>query len=449
MKKRIASLLAILMAMTMLLAGCGTPADKTSPPPDSSTPPEEPGLSGTVDIFEFKVEIADALKEAVNLYMATHPNVKVNLEIVGGGDDYGAALRTKMQSSDQPEIYNIGGPQDVVDWASKLEDLSDQAWIPNVVSGLLDDVTKDGAIYGMPMSIEGYGFVYNKAIFEAAGIDAAKLKTFDEIDKAFGELKAKIDAGELKDQFPALEAVLEYPTKEKWVTGMHTSNIALGQEFANCTEAFNAKTVEFKYADQLKDLIDLQIKYTADADNPAALNAVDYSMQVGGGLAIERVAVIQQGNWIYPEVVNMDKALADNLGIIPIPLKGVSEGNTPVGVPMYWAVNSTSSEEDKACAKDFLNWLYQSDEGKDIVVNNFSFIPPFTNYGDMKPKDPLGAAISDAATAGTIAPWVFNGCPTSWAENILGAEIQSYVGGEKTWDQVIDTVTQSWAELRQ
>lgn len=242
--------------------------------------------------------------------------------------------------------------------------------------------------------------------------------------------------------------MIEYPAKEKWVTGMHTANIAMGQEFANCTEAFNAENIEFKYSQNLKELIDLQVKYTTNAENPAALNAVDYSMQAGGGLAIERVAVIQQGNWAYPVIAEVDQEVADKLGIIPIPLKGVSEGNIPVGVPMYWAVNSQSDENTQAIAKDFLNWLYQSEEGKEIVVNDFGFIPPFTNYGDIKPADPLGQAVSEAANAGTIAPWVFNGCPTSWAENVLGAEIQSYLGGEKTWDEAIESAKQQWSEAR-
>jgi raffinose/stachyose/melibiose transport system substrate-binding protein len=336
----------------------------------------------------------------------------------------------------------------VIDWADNLADLSSEEWVGSTVDGLLDDVTKDGKIFGMPIAIEGYGFVYNKEIFDAAGIDASQLKTFDEIDKAFGELQEKIDSGELKEQFPALEAVIEYPAKEKWVTGMHTANIAMGQEFANCTEAFNAENIEFKYSQNLKELIDLQVKYTTNAENPAALNAVDYSMQAGGGLAIERVAVIQQGNWAYPVIAEVDQEVADKLGIIPIPLKGVSEGNIPVGVPMYWAVNSQSDENTQAIAKDFLNWLYQSEEGKEIVVNDFGFIPPFTNYGDIKPADPLGQAVSEAANAGTIAPWVFNGCPTSWAENVLGAEIQSYLGGEKTWDEAIESAKQQWSEAR-
>lgn len=448
MKKWMAVFLTCLMLVPTLAACKREEAPEGNTGNSNAAGNVNTNLKGTVDIFQFKVEINDALKAATETYMKTHPNVKINLETVGGGSDYGAALRTKMQNVDQPEIYNVGGPQDVKDWISNLEDLSGEGWTKHVVEGLLDDVTQDGKVYGMPYAIEGYGFVYNKDIFEAAGIDASKLKTYDEIDKAFGELKSKIDKGELKDKFPALEAVLEFPVKEKWVTGLHTGNIALGQEFDSNKQAYESKTLDFKYASQLKDLIDLQVKYTKHANNPAALNAVDYSMSVGGGLAIGRVAAVQQGNWIYPEVKEVDQKLADRLGMIPIPLKGVSEGNIPVGVPMYWCVNSKSSDADKACAKDFLNWLYQSEEGKKIVVEEFNFIPAYTNYGDIKPKDPLGATVNEYANAGKTAPWVFMGEPTGWGENTLGASIQSYVSKKTTWDKLISDAKAKWASDR-
>lgn len=406
------------------------------------------GEKATIDIFQFKVEIHDSLKKAAETYMDSHPGIVINLETVGGGDDYGSALRTKMASSDQPEIYNIGGPQDVIDWSDHLEDLSGEEWISYVGEGLLDDVTKDGKVYGLPMAIEGYGFLYNKAIFEKAGIDGESLTTFDEINSAFETLKKKIDNGELKDDFPSLEAVIEYPVKETWVTGMHTANIEFGQEFGSAAEAYEAKEIPFAYSDELKQLIDMQIQYSSSASNPSALNAVDYSMQVGGGYAIERVAVIQQGNWVYPEIATVDKTVAENTGIIPIPLKGVSEGNIPVGVPMYWCVNSQSSDADKTAAKEFLQWLYQSDEGKEIVVNELGFIPAFTNYGDLTPSDPIGKKISEHVTDGTIAPWVWAGAPTGWAQETLGVNIQSYVSGQKTWDEVISESKKAWADAR-
>ena len=49
-----------------------------------------------------------------------------------------------------------------------------------------------------------------KKIFEAAGIDGESLKTYEEIDTAFSKLKTMIDNGDLKDEFPDLEAVMDF-----------------------------------------------------------------------------------------------------------------------------------------------------------------------------------------------------------------------------------------------
>ena len=38
-------------------------------------------------------------------------------------------------------------------------------------------------------------------------------------------------------------------------------------------------------------------------------------------------------------------------------------------------VNSNKSDDEKKAAKDFLNWLYTSDEGKKIIIEDCGFIP--------------------------------------------------------------------------
>ena len=109
MKKRVLALLLVIVMIAGLAVGCGkSPAATNDAPANSSAPanneeaqPAASGekLEGTLNIFQFKVEINDALVAATKRYMELNPGVKVNLETVGGGDDYGAALRTKMQSS--------------------------------------------------------------------------------------------------------------------------------------------------------------------------------------------------------------------------------------------------------------------------------------------------------------------------------------------------------------
>src|SRR3712207_8706429 len=76
-------------------------------------------------------------------------------------------------------------------------------------------------------------------------------------------------------------------------------------------DAFKSDKVIFKHGDGLKSLIDLQANYSLNAKSKGKLNAVDYATQVGQGIAIERVAIVQQGNWIFNDVNKTDKDVAD------------------------------------------------------------------------------------------------------------------------------------------
>lgn len=454
--KKFLSLLMVMALAVSMLAGCSSapeaPADQPAETPSETT--EEP-MDDTssdemveVDIFQFKVEIVEALEKAVELYEAENPNVKINLQTVGGGDDYGAALRAQFQSGNEPDIYNVGGPQDVSDWMGRLEDLSDAPWSDKVLDGVASGVTVDGAVYGLPYNIEGYGLAYNKAIFEAAGVDASSIDTFDEFEAALKTIKTKIESGELEDEFPLLEAPVSFAAAETWVTGLHASNGAFANEFESSLEAYDAENIEFKYADAYKAYLDLMADYSANADNKAKMNSVDYATQVDEGIAIERVAVIQQGNWIYGGVAGIDQNVADNLGFLPLPMKGVREDSIAIGVPMYWSINSGAPDADKAAAKDFLNWLYTSDEGKKLVVNEMFFIPPLSGYDDVQPADPLAQDIMMYANEGRTMPWVFMGYPTDWGMGILGEQVQKYYAGAATWEEVVETVKAKWNEMR-
>lgn len=440
-KKVVAVAISAMMVTSVLgLAGCSSKSQETSAG-DSKD-------AVNLNVFQFKVEMAKELEEAAKTYSADHPKVKINIQTVGGGGDYNAALRAKVQSGEEPAIFNIGGPQDVKDWQSRLVDLSGEPWVKLAVDGVLPGVTMDNKVYGLPFAVEGYGFVYNKGIFEAAGIDVKGIKDYASLEAAVKTLDAKIKSGALKSKYPKLEAVFELPAKEDWVTGLHTSNVALSQEFKSSLEAFSAKKVDFKYGEGIKQLLDLQANYSPSANSKGKLNAVDYATQVGQGIAIERVAMIQQGNWIFNDVKKADEKVANNLDILPMPIKGAKEDSIPVGVPMYWAVNNKVSKEQQAAAKDFLNWLYTSDKGKDFVVNKFFFIPALKGYEKFQPKDSLGAAVNRYVSNEKTLPWIFMGYPTGWGQKILAVEIQKYLAGQEKWEDVIKNSQAKWEEMR-
>lgn len=435
--KRIRRLAAVACAVSLLaslFSGCGSKSGT-----DNSG-----DKKATVDIFQFKVECKDALDKAVQEYTGKHKNVTINVQTVGGGQDYGAALKTKFSSGEEPAIYNIGGPQDVQDWKEKLEDLSDQPWVSKAYEGTLDAVKSGNKIYGLPFDMEGYGLIYNKNIFKKAGIDGTSIKTYADLEKAVQTLDSKkSDLG--------LQAVFGTAGKETWVAGLHDSNVPLALELKDAVSAYNAKTINFTYADGFKKLLDLQNKYAFKPDGTTkSINSVDYSTQVEKLFSTGKVAIIEQGNWIYTAVSGVDKNVADNMGLLPMPIEGAKEDSVPVGVPMYWSVNSKKDSNTKKAAKAFLNWLYTSDEGKKMIIQDFKFIPALKGYdsSELQPVDPISKELTQYEKNGKTMTWVFMGYPTGWGQNKLGADIQKYTAGEMTWDKLVEDAKATWADAR-
>ncbi|WP_088009485.1 ABC transporter substrate-binding protein [Indiicoccus explosivorum] len=392
----------------------------------------------TVDVFQFKVEFKDQFEKLAAQYEELNPDVNLEITTVGGGEDYGAALRSKFASGDEPAIFNIGGPQDVADWKKNLAVLSDTKAADAALDGTLEGVTVESEVLGLPYNQEGYGFIYNTRLFEEAGIDPASITDFASLEEAVKTLDSK------KEEL-GLDAVFALPGKETWVTGLHLSNTFLAPEFDNnVLTAFDAKEVAFEYGDAFKKILDLQNDYSVQ---PTL--SLDYSMQVEELFSMERVAIIQQGNWVYGSIAGIDQELADSgVGLLPIPVEGYEEGGIPVGVPMYWAVNSNEDEAVVEASKEFLDWMYTSEEGKTAVLEDFKFIPAYEGYDTTKLTDPLSKEIYAAAEAGNTIGWVFMGYPTGWGQDQLGASIQKYLTGEASWEEVEGAAKDAWSADR-
>ena len=438
MKMKKATALTLTLAMTAgLLAGCGSG--------DSGSSKKQTEIT----IYQSKIEANEGYQKAIAAYEKVNPDVKINLEAVTG-NDFTASLKAKMQS-DPPTIFSVGGFQDLEDYGDTLLDLSDMDILDHALEGTTDMFTTDeGKVLAVPLYMEGYGFVINREMFEAAGIDVDSMMDFEGMKKGFDTLKEKIDNGEMKEQYPNLEAVMEYPTKELWIAGDHDANVALTHDFKTAKEAYDAAELPGTGFEDYKTMVDFQASYTTNADDTAKLNAVDYTTSLEGGLAIERVAALKQGNWIAPAVENTDPEVLAKLDMLPYSVPGYSDGKYFVGVSGYWAINSKASEEQIEAAKDFINWLYSDPEGQKIVVEDCKFVPPYDNFGDLQATDPLSQRIMDANQEGnTMNGWVYSGAPSTWGQQVAGVEVQKYLAGQATWDEVTQTCIDQWAEMRE
>ncbi|MCP3028017.1 ABC transporter substrate-binding protein [Halobacillus sp. A5] len=432
-KKKFYTGMASALLASTVLAGCSFSSGDSDSSGDGGSEDQV-----TVDVFQFKVEFKDQFEELVEMYEEENPDVNINVKTVGGGNDYGQALKTAFSSGEDPDVFNVGGPADVDEYEDYLTDLSDTEAADAALEGTLSAVDRDGEILGLPFNQEGYGLLYNKQVFEDAGVDAESIESMDDLEEA----AQTID--EQKDDL-GIEAPFALPAKEQWVLGNHLANTFLATEFDNSlSEAYEADTVEFEQGDQMQRFLDLQADYSV-----GPVLSLDYSQQVEEHFSLGNVAMIQQGNWVYNTIESMDPEFAEeNVGLLPIPVEG-QEGKLPVGVSNNWAVNNESDEEVIEASKDFLDWMYMSDEGKKFVTEEFKFIPAYEGYEDQDIADPISEEVYEYASAEETLGWVFMGAPTSWTEDHLGSAMQEYLGGDIEWEQVEEQAREGWEDARQ
>lgn len=424
----------LLMALSLILivgifAGCSS-KNTSSDDKSKDDSKSKDGEVVTLNLFQFKVEIAEPLQKMIDEFEAEHPNIKVKLETVGGGADYGAALKAKFASGEKPDIFNNGGFKELELWKEHLADLSNEPWAEHVLPiGKVPMTDTDGKLYGMPVNLEGYGFIYNKDLFEKAGIT--------EPPTTITELKAA--AQKLKD---AGITPFSAGYGEWWVIGQHLLNIGFAQQddpiaYIEGLYDGSQKIVGNEKFKQFKEVLDTEIGFAND--NPIT---TDYNTQVTL-FASGQAAMTQQGNWTENMITEINPDM--NMGFLPISITDdESSDRLPVGVPNNWVVNKNSEHIEEA--KEFLNWMVSSETGKRYITEEFAFIPAFDNIEPTGLGD-LGQSILEYSKADKTIPWTWFRWPDG-ANKEFAATIQEYAAGKIDYDTVLQRFQDTWDNLK-
>ncbi|UVI30436.1 ABC transporter substrate-binding protein [Paenibacillus spongiae] len=419
----------LLLAFSLVLSACGS---KPSNNGDTAANGGGSQETKTIKIFQFKVEIAEALNRLKAEYESTHPGIKLDIQTVGGGADYGAALKAKFASGEEPDIFNNGGYREFETWIDKLEDLSDQPWVADALDVAKEPMTKDGKIYGQPMNLEGYGFVYNKDLFAKAGITEVP-KTLSQLEEAAKKLQ---EAG-----------ITPFANgyQETWILGLHSLNVAFAHQkdpdafIKGLNEGTEKIPGNAAFQEWIK-LVDLTLKY--GNKNPLT---TDYNTEMTM-FANGEAAMTQQGNWTQVQINGINPDL--NIGILPMPINENADDNDKlfIGVPNNWVVNKNSPV--KAEAKEFLNWLVSSDAGKKYITKEFKFIPAFKSIeATNEDLGDLGAEVVKYSQEGKTLSWNFNKFPDG-GMNEFANQIQAYFAGKSDANRLLEDLQKAWDSLK-
>lgn len=454
MKKALSLILSLVLLLSFAACGKGE-ADQTTASGASNE--NKPAAATEIYFLNFKPEIASVYEKIAEEYKEkTGVTVKV---VTAASNGYEQTLTSEIAKSDPPTIFQINGPVGYRSWADYCADLKDTA----LYSFLSDKslAIKDGdSVYGIPYVVEGYGIIYNEEITDkyfALKDRATSFSSMDEIN-SFSKLKALVEDMQSKKEELNIDGVFastSFSSGNAWRWDTHLANVPFYYEFIENKDfddptlaGLGSSEINFTYSENFKNIFDLYINNSGTPKNLIGSKSVNDSM---AEFALGKVAMVQNGNWAYKDISDVDgnTVKKDKIKMLPIytGIKGEENQGLCVGTENYLAINSKVSAEKQKASADFLEWLFSSDEGKRYVTEELGFISPFTTFDkNERPEDPLANQILDWMEKKDIksVPWIFTSFPSETFKQDFSSALLQYAQGSADWDKVVSTVKKAW-----
>jgi len=445
MKKRVVSAVLSAAMVASLLVGCGETTTTEAPAAteekteaaetetaETADAVESTGATGSVYWLNFKPEADEALQTIAADYTAeTGVSVKV---VTAASGTYESTLTAEMDKSEAPTLFVVGNSAAVNTWGSYCYDLKGTDVYNELTT---DDFTlydADGKACSIGYCYESFGIIVNKTLLEKAG------HSLDEINN-FETLKA------VADDIHANAATLGFDAftssgmddSSSWRFSGHLANMPLYYESVDDKWTECPATIKGTYMDNFKNIWDLYITDSAVDKTSLATGGYDAEGEFKAGQAV----FFQNGTWEYSALSEV--YADDELAMIPIYCGVEGEENSALcsGTENCWAVNANASAEDIQATLDFMKWMVTSDEGTQMMMEQFGEIP----YKQAKENTNVFfqyAAKYINEGKYTVA-WAFNYTPNvnEWRATVVAAMNQYDNGGN--WDDVVTAFVAGWA----
>ncbi|MFB5673684.1 ABC transporter substrate-binding protein [Paenibacillus terreus] len=430
----------MLLLLVMVVSACGGSGGESNSASGGGT-----GDSGNVKItlLNSKGEILSQLEDAVKAFQEDHPGITVEIQPVpAGGSPFERA--SALYASGNPPTMIMLDTADVEKFKDRILDLSGEKWNADTVENATTATTFDGKNYAFPFAIEGYGFIYNKAVVDKAvggSFDPATIKTRNDLEKLFGQIEAS-----------GKKALVISPMD--WSLGAHylplayagqSKDMAEVDKFIASLKAGQTNLANNPVFNGLMDTFDMMMKYNIDQASPLA-GAYERGPEL---LGKGEVGLWFMGNWAWPQISSFDTANKE-YGFLPVPISNNADdyGNQEISSAVSKRIvidKEKATPEQQEAAKSFLNWIVYENKGQDFLVNKANIIPAFKNI-TLPAADPLGKSIQDYIARGKSEPSMSMLPADHWAKT--GASMQKYMAKQSDRATLAKEIEDYWKTVK-
>ncbi|WP_455535214.1 ABC transporter substrate-binding protein [Roseburia inulinivorans] len=404
-------------------------------------------ITTTIHVFNQRTDMAEASYPGKNwdAYIADfnkmYPNITVEIET---DTNYSDDSILRLQSGDWGDIMMIPAVDKV--------DLSTY-FIPY---GTLDEMSKqirfantwdyDGLVYGVPSTGNAQGVVYNKRVFEEAGVTEIP-KTPDEFIDALKAIKA-YDSSII----PLYTNYADGWPMEQWdgqIAGTTTGDATyMNQKLLHTKDPFK------DYGDGTHPYALYKVLYDAVADG---LTEDDYSTTAWedskGMINRGEIATMVLGSWAYSQMVAADEH-GEDVGYMPFPITIGGQQYASSGADYSYGINVNSSEENQAAAMVFVKWLTEesgfayNEGGIPIELADNDYPDAYEAFGDVIFVSDESAAAGEEDLLNTLnadSDLMINAGGKDKVQKI----IEHAANGDETFDDIMAEWNAAWTQAQE
>ena len=363
MRNMITSMFMVILMTSFMLVGCGNNTsttnsdtmDTNTEEADNTGVEEELEMEEVLEPVDINFQIAwdvesgrgENIRIAVDEFMINNPNITVTM--ITGGDEQQTI--TSLLNDDAPEVIQLGvKPVKTIAAEGLLLDLSsmESDYKEIFYPTLVDFFKADGSLYGAPWIGHTIELIYNKDLFEQAGLDPEQPPTtWDELMEFSAQIEANTDA-------TGLGMAGQQGNDAIW---MSTPIIkSYGGEFTKIVDG--KEVVAINTPEGIKGLQiyqDFALKYEGAAEKNGGNVMEDFRNS--------KIAMEFQGPWGVTDIWKNGDLFKVGTGIMPAGPEGRYADGGPYGLSI--PVNLDGIKLDAAMA---LIAYFQTPEAQEIIM---------------------------------------------------------------------------------
>lgn len=397
LKRVLAVSLAAAMALGMTACGSSETSEGSTPETESDTTAEVTGelsyadivlgesytdITASIHVFNQRTDMAEADYNGKNwdAYIAEfnqmYPNITVEVQT---DSNYAEVALLQLQSGDWGDIMMIPAV-DKADLSSyflpfgTLEEMEGQIKFANTWA-------YEDEVYGVPSTGNAQGIVYNKRVFEEAGVTELP-KTPDEFIEALQKIKDYDDS-----IIPLYTNYADGWPMEQWdgqIAGTTTGDAAYkNQKLLHTQDPFK------DYGDGTHPYALYKVLYDAVANG---LTEDDYSTTAWedskGMINRGEVATMVLGSWAYSQMVAADSH-GEDVGYMPFPITVDGQQYASSGADYSFAINANADKTNQAASMVFIKWMTEksgfayNEGGIPIAADDMNYPDAYAAFGDV------------------------------------------------------------------